>query len=63
MPSLLPKAKKATSWLPNQVAYGIDCSDPEPANWKPFGYQVDQAQEAAKHSARARDAKIDPQEQ
>lgn len=44
MPSLRPKARGATSWLPNQVAYGIDCSDPEPANWKPFGYQVDEAQ-------------------
>lgn len=35
------KPKAAGSWLPNQVAYGMDCSDIDPANWKPFGYAAD----------------------
>lgn len=31
------KPRAAQNWLPNQVAFGVDTSDPEPANWKPFG--------------------------
>lgn len=35
------KPGKSVAWLPNQVAYGIDTSDPEPANWRAFGSQAD----------------------
>lgn len=31
------KPKASTSWLPTQVDYGMDCSDADPKNWKPFG--------------------------
>lgn len=44
---LKAKAGKAQNWLPSQVAYGVDTSDPDPANWKPFGYLADEADEAA----------------
>lgn len=27
---------------PNDVAFGIDMSDPDPANWKKFGWGWDQ---------------------
>jgi len=37
------KAGKRAAWISTQVAYGMDCSDPEPKNWKPFGYAYDQA--------------------
>lgn len=48
------KPKRAQSWLPNQVAYGIDCSDPEPKNWKPFGELVpDPKATSAKDAPRA----------
>ena len=41
MPSLRPKPKRGGAWLPNQVVYGMDTSDPDPANWKEFGEMVD----------------------
>jgi len=42
------KSQKAQAWLPTQVAYGMDTSDPDPANWKPFGlaHEQEQAQKA-----------------
>lgn len=36
------KAYSAQRWLPSQVAYGMDCSDPDPEKWHPFGDSVDQ---------------------
>lgn len=47
MPSMLPKPKSANAWLPSQVVYGMDCSDPDPVNWKPFGTLHDQVEAAA----------------
>lgn len=45
--TLQAKRGKPMNWLPNQVDYGMDCSDPDPANWKPFGQAVDQEAAAA----------------
>lgn len=42
MPYLKPKTKAGSAWLPSQVEYGMDCSDPDPANWKPFGRIADE---------------------
>lgn len=42
------KARKTTPWLSTQVAYGMDCSDPEPSNWRPFGAVADELQARAK---------------
>jgi len=42
MPYLTPKPKQAGAWLPSQVDYGIDCSDPDPKNWTAFGKYHDQ---------------------
>lgn len=47
MPTYKGKPRSSWNWLPNQVAYGVDCSDPEPKNWKPFGSLVDDQQAAA----------------
>jgi hypothetical protein len=50
------KPGKTQSWLPNQVAYGVDTSDPDPKNWKPFGDELERVQRAtaelAKHQER-----------
>jgi len=35
------KAKKAANWLSTQVEYGVDTSDADPKNWKPFGRVVE----------------------
>lgn len=43
MAYLTPKPKKASAWISSQVVYGMDCSDPDPANWKPFGSAVEEA--------------------
>jgi hypothetical protein len=43
MAQLKGKPKASQSWLPNQVTYGMDCSDPDPAKWKPFGTEVEAA--------------------
>lgn len=51
MPYLTPKPKTPMAWLPTQVRYGIDTSDPEPANWKPFGELAEQ--QSAKHDQAA----------
>lgn len=51
MPYLTPKPKKAMAWLPTQVAYGMDVSDPDPANWYAFGELHEQKQAAAAKSA------------
>lgn len=59
MAYLKPKATKSAAWLPTQVAYGVDCSDPEPKNWKPFGELVDQQQTAAAKAKGAAAAKGD----
>lgn len=45
------KRVKSQKWLPSQVAYGMDTSDPDPSKWQPFGELHEQAVEAAKHSA------------
>lgn len=47
MPYLTPKPKKSSSWLPSQVVYGMDCSDDDPANWKPFGEHYEREASAA----------------
>lgn len=51
MPAMQPKSRQGSSWLPNQVALGLDCSDVNPSNWKTFGYAIDQAEQEAKHAA------------
>lgn len=54
MPTLSNKPHRSYSWLPNQVLYGIDCSDADPGKWKPFGELADvQAAEAAKRAQSA----------
>lgn len=47
MPQMQPKPVAGNRWLPSQVAYGIDCSDPDPSQWKAFGYLHDQQEEAS----------------
>lgn len=34
---LKAKSGRTQTWLPSQVAYGVDTSDPDPQNWRPFG--------------------------
>jgi len=41
MPYLKGKSRGTNAWLPTQVEYGIDCSDPDPAKWKPFGREAE----------------------
>lgn len=48
MPTLGRKSRGGAAWIPNQVAYGLDCSDPDPSKWVPFGSQVDAAAAAAR---------------
>lgn len=45
------KNRAAQTWLPTQVLSGMDVSDPDPANWRPFGTEHEAAQELAKHEA------------
>lgn len=45
------KPGKAANWLPTQVFYGIDTSDPEPERWQPFGSIYEQQREVEKHAA------------
>lgn len=47
---LTAKRGKSSSWLPTQVAYGIDCSSDDPSKWQPFGeiHEQKQAEEAKK---------------
>lgn len=47
MPYLTPKPKKSSAWIPSQVIYGMDVSDPDPANWRPFGEEHERVQLAA----------------
>lgn len=54
---LQPKFGKRQSWLPNQVDYGIDCSDPDPANWKPFGHRVAEVEASAEKPKKSADSK------
>lgn len=51
MPYLTNKPKAGTPWIPSQVAYGVDCSDPDPAKWTAFGQFAEQQQ--AKHDPQA----------
>lgn len=57
MPYLLPKARSGNKWLPTQVMYGMDTSDPDPANWKPFGELAEREAEAAAKKAQQTSAK------
>lgn len=59
MPYLTPKPKSASAWLPSQVAYGIDCSDVDPAKWKPFGSVADQLVQKSTKAASPPEAKAD----
>lgn len=43
------KQRRPNSWLPNQVVYGIDCSDPDPEKWTPFGEAVEAAAREEQH--------------
>lgn len=54
------KPGKTQSWLPNQVAYGVDCSDPDPEKWKPFGSVVEDQEVAAARKAPAPAVKVGP---
>lgn len=60
---LTPKPKTATAWLPTQVYYGMDCSDEDPKNWKPFGQAAEQLATKTTKSAQQADGKIGPQPQ
>jgi len=42
MPYLTPKPKKSQAWIPSQVDYGIDCSDPDPEKWTAFGAKAEE---------------------
>lgn len=42
------KRRKVQSWLPNQVAYGVDVSDNSPENWFAFGDEAEDADPSAK---------------
>lgn len=53
------KQGKTQNWLPSQVTYGVDCSDPDPANWKAFGTEVSAADELAADDASVPAAKHD----
>lgn len=57
MPYLKGKPTKAQRWLPSQVLYGMDVSDPDPANWKPFGQIADELREKADLAAAKNGAK------
>lgn len=50
--TLKAKSGRPMSWLPSQVVYGVDCSDTNPDNWKPFGTHVDQEHEKSAQSKR-----------
>lgn len=57
MPTYKNKPRGGSSWLANQVVYGMDVSDPDPTQWKAFGYLADEQQlaaqqEKAKHGAK-----------
>lgn len=51
---LRSKQGRSQNWLPSQVEYGVDCSDPDPSNWKPFGTRAEELeQKPAKPKASA----------
>jgi len=43
MSYLRGKPRGSNNWLPTQVAFGIDCSDPDPENWTTFGSEAEEA--------------------
>lgn len=47
------KPGKSAAWLPSQVAYGIDTSDPDPSRWSKFGrlHEEAVAAQASKHGS------------
>jgi len=47
MPTYKNKPRPSYAWLPNQVRYGMDCSDVDPNKWKPFGTDVEAAKAQA----------------
>lgn len=57
------KARATQNWLPNQVVYGMDTSDSDPKNWKPFGSAVDAEPTPAQEPRAARASKADLLEQ
>lgn len=64
MPTLKGKPSASQSWLPTQVSYGIDCSDPDPERWTSFGSVDDSekaraAEKADKHGAKS-DHRLQP---
>lgn len=48
---LRPKPRGSVAWLPSQVVYGVDTSDPNPANWTPFGEHAEVMEAAALRKA------------
>jgi len=55
MPYLAPKPKQAQAWIPSQVTYGVDCSDPDPEKWIAFGSEHEKGQaETAKHTSKVK---------
>lgn len=51
---LRSKQGKMQNWLPNQVFYGVDTSDSDPAKWQPFGELAERlASEKARQSAKS----------
>jgi hypothetical protein len=56
---LQSKQGKAQRWISTQVLYGMDTSDPEPKNWKPFGELAEQLSAYADSKKSKADAKTD----
>jgi hypothetical protein len=55
---LRSKQGKAQTWMANQVVYGVDTSDPDPNNWKPFGQLAEEeSAKSERKPARADDKK------
>lgn len=63
MPSLQPKPKAGQKWLPTQVLYGVDTSDPDPNNWKAFGQLAAQPDAVEADRAQPSAAKSDQPKQ
>jgi len=56
---LQSKQGKAQRWISTQVLYGVDTSDPEPANWKPFGELAEKYAAAAESKKPKAESKTD----
>lgn len=48
MSELLGKPRSRQNWLPQMVAYGIDCSSDDPEQWTAFGEEATPAVKSRK---------------